>query len=194
MFAFVDVIFSLQMSKFCQVYLVLSVIRYIRKHNQVIYILKISKFYLSLLLVFYLMHPSSVLCAKLLQSCPTFCDTMDCSLPASSVHGTLQARILDWVAIPFSRGSSWSRYWTQLSCTVDSFPAEPPGKPLGGSDGSVVKALDLKSNEVSLCRFKPCLLGKWLALGFPGVCACKEWDTTEQWTHSLSNQLYSHKK
>ena len=103
LFAFVDVIFSLQMSKFCQVYLVLSVICYIRKHNQVIYILKISKFYLSLLLVFYLMHPSSVLCAKLLQSCPTFCDTMDCSLPASSVHGTLQARILKWVAMPFSK-------------------------------------------------------------------------------------------
>ena len=128
------------------------------------------------------------------QSCLTLCNPMDWSPSGSSVHGILQARILDWVAIPFSRGSSWSRYWTQLSCTVDSFPAEPPGKPLGGSDGSVVKALDLKSNEVSLCRFKPCLLGKWLALGFPGVCACKEWDTTEQWTHSLSNQLYSHKK
>ena len=101
LFAFVDVIFSLQMSKFCQVYLVLSVICYIRKHNQVIYILKISKFYLSLLLVFYLMHPSSVLCAKLLQSCPTFCDTMDCSLPASSVHGTFQERILEWGASSF---------------------------------------------------------------------------------------------
>ena len=40
------------------------------------------------------------------QSCPTLCDPMDCSPPGSSVHGILQARILEWVAIPFSRGSS----------------------------------------------------------------------------------------
>ena len=38
--------------------------------------------------------------------CPTFCDPMDCTLPGASVHGILQARILEWVAIPFSRGSS----------------------------------------------------------------------------------------
>ena len=40
------------------------------------------------------------------QSCPTFCDTMDHSPPDSSVHGIFQARILEWVAIPFFRGSS----------------------------------------------------------------------------------------
>ena len=40
------------------------------------------------------------------QSCPTLCDLMDCSPPGSFVHGILQARILEWVAIPFSRGSS----------------------------------------------------------------------------------------
>ena len=44
--------------------------------------------------------------AKSLQSCPTLCDPMDRSLPGSSVHGILQARILEWVAMPFSRGSS----------------------------------------------------------------------------------------
>ena len=44
------------------------------------------------------------------QSCPTLCDHKDCSLPGSSVHGILQARILEeWVAIPFSRGPSQSR-------------------------------------------------------------------------------------
>ena len=42
--------------------------------------------------------------AKLLQSCPTLCDPMDCSLPGFSVHGVLQARILEWVAMPSSRG------------------------------------------------------------------------------------------
>ena len=44
--------------------------------------------------------------SELTQSCPTLCDPMDYSLPGSSVHGILQARILEWVAISFSRGSS----------------------------------------------------------------------------------------
>ena len=43
------------------------------------------------------------------QSCPTLCNPMDCSPPGSSVHGTLQARILEWVAMAFSRVSSQSR-------------------------------------------------------------------------------------
>ena len=51
---------------------------------------------------------------KLLQSCPTLCDPVDCSPPSSSVHGILQARILEGVAISFSRGSSQPRDWTQV--------------------------------------------------------------------------------
>ena len=49
-------------------------------------------------------------------SCLTLCDPMDCSPPGSSVHGILQARKLEWVAIPFSRGSSWPRDPTKVSC------------------------------------------------------------------------------
>ena len=49
------------------------------------------------------------------QSCPTLCDSMDCSLQSSSVHGTLQARVLEWVAISFSRGSSRPRDRIQVS-------------------------------------------------------------------------------
>ena len=45
-------------------------------------------------------------CAKLLQLCPTLCDPVDCSPPGSSVCGSLQARILEWVAMPSSRGFS----------------------------------------------------------------------------------------
>ena len=45
-----------------------------------------------------------------------FCDPMDCSLPDSSVHGILQARMLEWVAILFFRGSSHPRGWTWVSC------------------------------------------------------------------------------
>ena len=49
------------------------------------------------------------------QSCLTLCDPMDCSLPGSSVHGIFQARVLEWVDIPFSRRSSWPRDWTCVS-------------------------------------------------------------------------------
>ena len=49
------------------------------------------------------------------QSCPTLCDPMDCSLPGSSVHGIFQARILEWVAIYSSRGSSRPRDRTRIS-------------------------------------------------------------------------------
>ena len=45
---------------------------------------------------------------KLLQSCPALCDPVDCSLPGSFVHGILQARRLEWVAISFSK-STWSQ-------------------------------------------------------------------------------------
>ena len=53
--------------------------------------------------------------AKSLQSCSTL-RPMDCSLPGSSVLGILQARMLEWVAMPFSRGSSWPRDQTGVSC------------------------------------------------------------------------------
>ena len=56
-------------------------------------------------------------CAKSLQSCLTFFDPMDCSPPGASVHGVLQARILEWVAMPSSRGSSQLRDRTWVSCS-----------------------------------------------------------------------------
>ena len=69
-----------------------------------------------------------------LQSCPTLCDTMDYSLPGSSVQGILQARILERVAISSSRGSSQPRNRTWVSCVscigqqILSLPLAPPGK------------------------------------------------------------------
>ena len=62
--------------------------------------------------------------SEVAQSCPTLCDPMDCSLPGSSVHGIFQARVLEWVAMSFFRGSSQLRDQTQVSrivgrcCTV----------------------------------------------------------------------------
>ena len=55
------------------------------------------------------------------QSCPTLWDPLDCSPPGASVHGILHARILEWVAISFSRGSSWPRDWTQVSYIASGF-------------------------------------------------------------------------
>ena len=55
------------------------------------------------------------------QLCLTLCDPRECSLPGSSVHGILQARILEWVAMPFSRGPSWPRDRTQVSCIAGRF-------------------------------------------------------------------------
>ena len=59
------------------------------------------------------------------QSCLTLCDSMDCSLTGCAVHGILQARILEWVAILFSRGSSQPE---SPALQADSLPPEPPGK------------------------------------------------------------------
>ena len=55
------------------------------------------------------------------QSCPALCSSMDCSPPVSSVHGILQARMLEWVAFPFSRWSSEPRDWTQVSHIAGRF-------------------------------------------------------------------------
>ena len=56
--------------------------------------------------------------SEVAQSCPTLCAPVDCSPPGSSVHGIFQAGILEWVSIPFSRGPSRPRDWTQVSLIV----------------------------------------------------------------------------
>ena len=74
--------------------------------------------------------PGACMPAKSLQSCLTLCDPMDCSPPGSSVPGIFQARILGWVAMPSSRGSSQPRDRTCSSCIAGGFlTTEPLGKP-----------------------------------------------------------------
>ena len=71
-------------------------------------------------------------CVLVAQLCLILCDPMDCSLPGSSVCGILQARILEWVAMPSSRASFWPRDWTCVSCIAGRFfTIEPPEKPEG---------------------------------------------------------------
>ena len=76
--------------------------------------------------------------AQPLHLCPSLCDPMDCSLPGSSVHGIFQTRILEWVAVPTSRGSSQPRDQTCtfcVSCIAGGFfIAESLGKPPNGSE------------------------------------------------------------
>ena len=67
------------------------------------------------------MLPLHYACALVTHLCLTFYDLMDCSLPGSSVHGILQARILEWVAIPFSRGSSQPKDQAWVSCIAGRF-------------------------------------------------------------------------
>ena len=76
------------------------------------------------------LHAIKVVVIHLLSCVQLFCDPMDYSLPGSSVHGISQARILEWVAISFSMGYSWSRDWTRVSWLAGGFfTTEPPRKP-----------------------------------------------------------------
>ena len=69
-------------------------------------------------------------CCLVAKPCPTLCNSVDCSPSGSSVPGILQAGILEWVAMPSSRGSSPPRDRTCISCTAGGFfITEPPGKP-----------------------------------------------------------------
>ena len=93
--------------------------------------------------------------SEVAQLCPTLFDPMDCNLPYSSVHGIFQARVLEWVVISFSRGSSQPRDWTWVSRIVgrcfttidtscyakslqlcptlcDPIDSSPPGSPVPG--------------------------------------------------------------
>ena len=68
--------------------------------------------------------------SEVAQLCATICDPIDCSLPGSSVHGIFQAKVLEWVAISLSRGSSWPRDRIQFpALQADALASEPLGKP-----------------------------------------------------------------
>ena len=127
-------------------------------------------------------------CVLVTQLCLTLCESMNCSLPGSSVRGVLQARILAWVAKPFSRGSSWPRDehgspWLQ----ADSLPFELPRKPW--VHDKLVNSLFLFSTVISTDRCLICMrvfLGiiwttelkalsgiSWWLSGKECVCRCR---------------------
>ena len=120
------------------------------------------------------MSPSSAYTVKMLvtQLCPTLCDPKDCSPPACSVHGILQARILEWVAIPFSVDISAPRTKPRSpALRADSLSYEPTWKPL-----QVYSGILLYSGSQSFSRFGLLLLLLfrifslfWLIVGLPSV-------------------------
>ena len=70
--------------------------------------------------------------SEVAQSYPTLCNPMNCSLPGSSIHGMFQARVLEWVAISFSRGSSWPRDSNPglPHCRQTLYPLSHKGSPI----------------------------------------------------------------
>ena len=86
--------------------------------------------------------PIMCFCHCLFMKSCRLCDPMTCSPPDSSVHGISQARILEWVVVSFSRGSSWPRDQIQIFCLAGKlFTTEPPGKSLLGTktESSIVQ-------------------------------------------------------
>ena len=96
--------------------------------------------------------------SEVAQSCLTLWDPVDCSPPGSSVHGIPQARILEWVAISFSKGSSRPRDQTQVSrVEADALTSEPPGKPRVPSNTNPEKLhYPLWSSLSPTCTFVNC--------------------------------------
>ena len=100
------------------------------------------------------------MCVKLLQSYLILCNPMDCSSPGCSVHGILQARILEWIIISFSRVSSWPRDWTQVSyvsCTGRQ--ALYHWRLLGGEAVTVSHSV---VPELNYSRLRLCFVQSWL--------------------------------
>ena len=117
------------------------------------------------------------MCAKSLELCPTLCDLMDCSPPGSSVYGILQARILEWVTISSSKGSTFPE---APALHGGFFTTEPLGKPKIPSLPAIpepqrwtsvvglntAKNLDLGSGN---CLYLLRLPGSWLRWQSPGT-------------------------
>ena len=126
--------------------------------------------------------------SEVAHSCPTLCDPVDCSLPGSSVHRILQARILEWVAISFSRRASWPRDWILVSAMwADALPFEPPRKPYKGNFINMGFAVVSDSKESS-CNAGDSGsipgLGRspWEGNGYPLQYSCLE-ESTDREVH-----------
>ena len=94
------------------------------------------------------------------QSCLTLCNTVACSLPNTSVHGIPQARILKWVPIPFSRGSSPPKDWTWVSCIAGRFFTIWASRDISKSFNSITKNYDIL---FSISKLKVRKMREWVS-------------------------------
>ena len=101
-------------------------------------------------------HTSPCVCAKSLELCPTLCDPMDCSPPGSSVHGLLQTRILEWVAMPSSRVLS------DPGIKPRSLPLQADSLPLSHQEVPPVPAWVINSERKGRAEIKAQLLKHFL--------------------------------
>ena len=137
-------------------------------------------------------------CAQSVQLCPTLFDCLDCSPPGPSVHGVSQARTLEWVAMPSSRGSSPPRGWAWVSCVSCTagvfFATEPPGK-LNSANQPWLYIRPLPPyilNVFVYChtKIKNILHGTVMSLNFPCVLAWQDLHCYPP-SHNLRNAFSS---
>ena len=126
--------------------------------------------------------------SEVAQSCLTLCDPMDYSLPGSSIHRIFQARILEWVAISFSRRSSQPRDWTQVSHIVSRcFTVWATREVIKNLASKITRWLfwgaSLPSSRSAGFLNKVIFLASTLHLGFIGLSCC------EQSKFGLDNKL-----
>ena len=101
--------------------------------------------------------PCACVCAKSLQLCPTLCVPMDCSPPGSSVHGILQARILEWIGSPYPLAEDLPDPGIKptspasLILQANSLPLAPPGKPFLPSESLIKFCLNLQPAQAEIC-------------------------------------------
>ena len=141
--------------------------------------------------------PCSPCISKIAQSCPTLCDPVDCSPPGSSVHGILQARILEWVAISFSRGSSQPRDQTHVSriagrCLSSNLPS---GHNI--TSGRTVQRFPLekikREKHFKNVNIYPCHRIMTVAVKEPTVywlCGSCDWPAPRCWWSCKGHSLY----
>ena len=124
---------------------------------------------------------SQVLVAQL---CQTLCNTMDCSLPGYSVHGILQARVLEWVAIPFSRESSQLRGQTWISHIVSRFfTLSHQGSPLSSQSYPILWL------RIEIQRLP--LVVQWLKLCTPNAGGLDSNSDQGTRPHAVTQSLFS---
>ena len=112
---------------------------------------------------------------KVTQLWRTLCNPMDCSLPGSCLHGILQAKILEWAAVPFSRGFSWPRNQTGVSCIAGRFFtvwAAAAAKPLQ-SCRTLCDPIDGSPLGSPIPGILQARILEWVAISFSNACKWK---------------------